>query len=238
MKDARSTSNIILQTALKTVIVIALVAVVTVFVLGLVMPGTMGDFWGSVGLNNLSLSYAKSQYERTSDINDLAVLIDRAVFVQNDELVVEYASQMLSERNYAAYCAHVDGLITPSDTGGTRFSYDHYVRGNIVLSLARLSLVSDALTACRAYMRFDEATLTYHGVGSYYLLSEVATLPDGIDVFIARASEVKGDIEALLTAEQDATRIAKLTDARRALYSEINGLLTLWGMDATDWSLS
>ena len=237
MGKAQSPSTIIFFTALKTLTVIVLVLALAVLAFGLIAPSALGGFFNSLGLNGLALSYARTAYGRSGDVNDLATLIDRAILTESHDTVVEFVPTLLNHRQYYAFCQHSDSVVNTSLTTGSAFSYDHYVRGNYALSLSKLGRVDEALTVCRAYMRFDESTLTYHGIAGYYVLAGNATAPSNLTDFLARAIVVRAHVEGALAVETVPARIVKLESARLALYSEINGILTLLGENVADWSL-
>ena len=237
MEKSKSPSLIIVLTAIKTLVAIVLILALALLATGIAAPAVTGDFFHALGMNGISVSYAKTAYGRSGDVNDLATVIDRAIGAGLHDVVTEFAPIMLAHRQYYAYCAHTDAVTNSSLAGVTAFSYDRYLRGNYALSLASTGDVTSALAVCRAFMRFDQDGLAYHGIASYYLIAANGTLPDGLEAFLARANEVKVLIDDAVANETEPVRIAKLTAARLDLYSEINGILTLLGQSTADWSL-
>ena len=122
--------NIIIKTALKTILVLLLSISILFFATGLIAPGVIGDFTYRLGLTSISVPYTKAQYEYSKDINDLATLIDRAYQMDDYQTVVDYADDMYAHEHYLDY---VNYESTQND-----INYTQYLSGIYVISLLEI----------------------------------------------------------------------------------------------------
>lgn len=101
--------NIILKTALKTLlgVIIALVAVFGVLSLG--FPQTMASLCEKTGNYSLATGYASLRYSYTGDVDDLARCAADSVMSGRDENISSFCKKLVEHKDFALYCEKGEG---------------------------------------------------------------------------------------------------------------------------------
>ena len=126
--------KLIAKTAGITLAAIVALALVLLGMFSWFAPGIMVTITENLGLEGACASYSISVYERSGDIDDLAVAVERCYTVGDYENAASYGSKLLSDDGFEDYCARRDNEITSDYIGDT----DQYLIGIVAESLYRL----------------------------------------------------------------------------------------------------
>ncbi len=112
-----------------------LIALASLFylVLALSSPKTLGDFYFRTGSEKLAIKYYEKAYEKSDDIDDLSVLVERSIVLKKHEQVKKYGFELINSTNYGEFAK------TKGD------GYDYYVVGSISKSLYILGEKNSAI---------------------------------------------------------------------------------------------
>ena len=114
------------KTALKAAVIslISLIAALslTIAAISLVSPKTMASLCDSAGLKTAAVYYYRADYERSSDFNKLAVLIDAADYADDDKTLAAYGEKFVLSDEFRFFCERKD----ESSAVGKISSYDYY----------------------------------------------------------------------------------------------------------------
>lgn len=126
--------KLIAKTAGITLAAIVALALVLLGMFSWFAPGIMVTITENLGLEGACASYSISVYERSGEIDDLAVAVERCYNVGDYENAASYGSELLSDEGFDDYCAKRDNEIASDDIGDT----DQYLIGIVAESLYRL----------------------------------------------------------------------------------------------------
>lgn len=212
-------SKIIINTFFKTLIVFIAVLIISVLLFGLIAPMQFSDFTWRLGMNGISCHYAKTAYDKSGDINDLAVVIDRSISADNADYIAVYCEKMIENEHYEDFCDFQN-----EKTAGfsENFDYDSYVKKYYVYSLVRTGEEEKAVDALLEYAVYRD--LVYCNVLSGLVLAQFK-LNDG------QFADVNGHMTTLFF-ELEGTKYAN------SLCADMNTLCTLAGKttEASVWA--
>jgi hypothetical protein len=93
--------KLVIKTAIITFISVILGAVLIFTALSLVSPKTMSDFTYSLGLEDLSCTFAVKAYEKSQDINDLDTVIVKALSTEDYDVLKKYSKVMIDRDEFS-----------------------------------------------------------------------------------------------------------------------------------------
>lgn len=102
-----------------------LIALVSLFYLVLMTasPSTLGDFHFRTGSEKLAIKYSEKAYEKSNDIGDLAVLVERSIVFKEHASVKKYGFELINAKGYGEFV----------QTKGV--GYNYYMVGSIAKSI-------------------------------------------------------------------------------------------------------
>ncbi len=158
-------NKVVLKTAGLTVAALLIVTVLVISAFALFCPSLSGDFCYRIGLDGLSVRFARVAYDKSGEIDDVAVLIERAASVNDDETIVEYAPELLKHKNWSEYEEFM--------TEKLQYQYGNFINGKYAVALYRKGDKAEALNVAKS------ATEEY-GVNNpmQHLVSAVAAAKD------------------------------------------------------------
>ena len=155
--------KLIAKTAGITLAAIVALALVLLGMFSWFAPGIMVTITENLGLEGACASYSISVYERSGDIDDLAVAVARCYNVGDYENAASYGSKLLSDEGFDDYCAKRDNEIASDDIGDT----DQYLIGIVAESLYRTNQKENALNLVCAAANNEfrqQSAIVYLGV--------------------------------------------------------------------------
>ena len=120
--------NLVIKTALKTLLAIILVAIILFGVFALFMPKPLADFFDYFGWNSASVTFYERHYNKTNSDEDLYTLCFKVDAVEDSERAYTYLSKFYSDKDFYTYCKNVDGQ------KAVEYSTEDYMEGKLVLS--------------------------------------------------------------------------------------------------------
>lgn len=123
--------KLIVKTAAVTFSLLVAAALMLFGIVSLSAPAAMMELTDSLGMNGASAYYSLAVYDRSGDISDLAVAVEKSYDVGHYSDAAEYGQKMLGDDAFAEYCAARD-----EDTEGSSYILGDYRQyaGGIVSS--------------------------------------------------------------------------------------------------------
>lgn len=120
--------KLVLKTAAATVSFLVAFALILFGIVSLASPSAMMSFTDSLGMRGASAYYSIAAYDRSGEISDLAIAVERSSDAGHYSDAAEYGKKLLNHADFAEYCAARD-----ADTQGNisfiRGSYAQYAAG-------------------------------------------------------------------------------------------------------------
>ena len=120
--------NLVIKTALKTLLAFILVAGILFGVFVLFIPKPLANFFDSLGWKSASVTFYERQYNRTESDEDLYTLCFKVDAVEDSKRAYTYLSKFYSDKDFYTYCKSVDGKEK------VEYSTEDYMEGKLVLS--------------------------------------------------------------------------------------------------------
>lgn len=114
---------------IKTLVVLVILTLFVSAVFMTFFPKQAGAVCEDLGMNDTAMSFYKTSYNKTDDINTLAAILSYEIGNENHEEIIEYGIAMVTSANYEDYVAFV------AQNVGSYVGYDIYVETNLVKSL-------------------------------------------------------------------------------------------------------
>lgn len=125
-----SISKLVFKTALSTIVLFLSLTVFVFNILVLFFPRQTSDFFDNTGIGALAISLSQNIYKQSNDINDISVLIERAVKYNRYDILVKYIPDFKAFNSYPEFVSFKDSQ------GVSGFSdYNSYIEGNYLISL-------------------------------------------------------------------------------------------------------
>lgn len=121
--------KIVVKTAVKTVLIILGVFIAVFAVFNFAFPQHMATATESMGNYDLAVKYASLRYYYTKNCSDLARCFDDSVLLGRDDYVLQYGEPLVNHKDYFSVCERKD-----AQQRGSRYSYDHWVKGKLAVS--------------------------------------------------------------------------------------------------------
>lgn len=137
--------NLVVKTALVTLISVLVAIIVTFAMLIAFAPGFMFKVTSRLGMDKTALSFAVRQYEKTEEITDLADVVYLASEIEDYDRLSKYSKELLYHEDFTTYA---------STQKGGYDKYAEYVMTNYVLSLVETSNINTADEVFNLYEKF------------------------------------------------------------------------------------
>lgn len=100
----------ILKTSLLTLGALITIVLIFAVVMSVFFPKNMYRFCSSLGFDNWAYNYAKMQYDKSKDINDLHTLIYSAYKIENDDAIISYTEILVQSPHYKDFIEYINKL--------------------------------------------------------------------------------------------------------------------------------
>ncbi len=144
--------KVILKTAIKTIFVVAVLALVAFAIASLGFPSSMADFCEKSGNYSLATGYASLSYTYSGDVNDLNRCFLDSVYAENDNNIVKFGEKLISDEKFAEVCENNSKTYITSNGTKIEVDYKQYVNGNVALAKYRKGNKEEALSVATAAM--------------------------------------------------------------------------------------
>lgn len=148
--------KVILKTAIKTLIIVAVLALVAFGIASLGFPSEMAGLCEKSGNYSLATGYASLSYTYSKDVNDLNRCFADSVFAKNDNDVVKFGDMLIAHEKFEEACQTNSKTVTTQ--GGTVITIDYkqYVYGNVSVAKYKLGKKDEALELAKTAMNAED----------------------------------------------------------------------------------
>ena len=146
---------IIKTTAISLGIVIA-VFTALYLIIACASPSTLGNIYFRLNSKNLTLKYSELSYEKSGDILDLSILLERSIKFENNALIEEFGFELINDERYGDF-------LQTKDSG-----YNYYIVGSLSKALYLSGKVDSAISVA-----FDN-TLVYSDLNPIRVMISLA----------------------------------------------------------------
>ena len=101
--------KLVIKTIAITIAVMLGVVVVAFGVTSLIAPKFLANIFDGVGGYSASIFFYEKQYEKTEDIYDLVLLVDKIEKEKDSVLAEEYLYKLINHEQFNEYCNLSDG---------------------------------------------------------------------------------------------------------------------------------
>ena len=138
--------KLVIKTIAITIAVMLGVVVVAFGVTSLIAPKFLANIFDGVGGYSASIFFYEKQYEKTDDVKDLAILIDKLDADVQPALKEFYLEKMLLRSDFEEFCLE-------QDKKDHVISAKEYYNGSYALILAKNKRLEKALEICSEYVK-------------------------------------------------------------------------------------
>ena len=147
---------------LKTFSILIGLIVLTIIIVSLSAPRAMSNFTSWIGMDSVSLYFAKVQYNRDDDINSLYTVINKSIALNSYEDIEKYTKTLFDEPNYYDFIVFIEAenMNSVAQSGDTQNAIslmisfaneDMYLKNKYILSL----IMNDKIDESISYAQFD-----------------------------------------------------------------------------------
>ena len=130
--------KLIIKTSVITLTLILIVGFALYGLLGLIYPSSIASVAFRVNNKSVCLKYSEKQYEKTGKVEDLAILVERAIWAEDDETIVKYSALFLNSSDFLDYAKDKNG-------------YENYIVCYYVQSLYLLNQTEKSIEIAFSY---------------------------------------------------------------------------------------
>lgn len=137
----------ICKTALKTLLLLAVVVLVAFGVASLGFPSEMAGLCEKSGNYSFATVYADLSYKYTKDVNDLNRCFTDSVYAGNDSKIVKYGDDLIKDEKFAEVCEDITVIKITNGSEEKEISVDYkqYVYGRVAAAKYRRDKKDEAL---------------------------------------------------------------------------------------------
>ena len=114
---------------IRTLIVLMIITLFLFCLVSLINPKFISEKAADVGLDKMSLSFQIAEYNRTENINDLGIVMNKAISLDDNDVINKYGLTMINNVDYEEYSTFVDKNVISS------IEYMDYIESFLLLSL-------------------------------------------------------------------------------------------------------
>ena len=115
--------KVIIKSTIITAIIIATLSLSFTFLVTAYFPKYVADVSFKLGNKKTCVTYSEKQYNKTLAQDDLATLVERSIWAENDAITIKYSAIFINSENFITYCNLQDA------------NYLYYVVGSYVKAL-------------------------------------------------------------------------------------------------------
>ena len=115
--------ELVIKSTIITITIITLIAIAFSCIVTAFFPKYVADVSFQLGNKNACVTYSEKQYNKTLKQDDLATLVERSIWAENNAYVIKYGAIFTNSENFVTYCNLQDD------------GYLYYVVGSYVKAL-------------------------------------------------------------------------------------------------------
>ena len=96
--------KVVIKSTIITVLIITLFSVAFALIVTAFFPKYVADVNFKLGNEAATVKYSEKQYEKTLSQSDLATLVERSIWAENDEMLIKYGAIFINSENFSTYC--------------------------------------------------------------------------------------------------------------------------------------
>lgn len=147
-------SKIILKTALKTLLIVAVVVLVAFGVASLGFPSDMASLCEKSGNYSMATGYASLSYTYSKDVNDLNRCFTDSIYAKNDGNIVKFGDQLIEDEKFPELCESITAIKVKTNGKEIEIPIDYkqYVCGHVAAAKYREGNEEQALETAKTAM--------------------------------------------------------------------------------------
>ncbi len=122
--------KVITRAVLNTLYAIGILFAFMILTLVCVYPSTLMRMTYDLGMDSMSIMFAKSAYNRTDEVYYIAYATEVAIGIDSDKKILSCGERFIADDQFADYCAERNAIL-PDDVQGT---YEQYVYGKVCVA--------------------------------------------------------------------------------------------------------
>lgn len=129
--------DVVIKTALKTVLAVITALVIAFGIASLAFPGGMANICENTGNYSMAVGYSSLAYKYSGKVEDLARCAEDSIFSKKDKKIVKYCGELMAHDDFEKLCADKSGSLV---LGGVQLTlnYKQYITDNFNAAQARL----------------------------------------------------------------------------------------------------
>ncbi len=148
----RKMFKVIFKTALKTLLFVAVLALVAFGVASLGFPSEMAGLCEKSGNYSMATGYASLSYAYSKNVNDLNRCFIDSVYAENDNDIVKFGDELISNEKFPEVCENNSKKVITENGTEIIIEYVQYVHGNVAAAKFRKGDREEALKTAKAAM--------------------------------------------------------------------------------------
>lgn len=147
-------SKVILKTALKTLLIVAIVVLVAFGVASLGFPSDMASLCEKTGNYSMATGYASLSYTYSKDVKDLNRCFTDSIYAKNDGNIVKFGDQLINDEKFPEVCENITVIKVKTDKKEMEIPIDYkqYVYGQVAAAKYRTGNKEQALETAKNAM--------------------------------------------------------------------------------------
>lgn len=147
-------SKVILKTALKTLLIVAIVVLVAFGVASLGFPSDMASLCEKTGNYSMATGYASLSYTYSKDVKDLNRCFTDSIYAKNDGNIVKFGDQLIGDEKFPEVCESITVIKVKTDKKEIEIPIDYkqYVYGHTAAAKYRTGNKEQALETAKKAM--------------------------------------------------------------------------------------
>ena len=148
-------SKVILKTALKTLLIVAVVVLVAFGVASLGFPSDMATLCERSGNYSMATGYANLSYTYSKNVYDLNRCFADSIYAKNDNDIVKFGGQLIDDEKFSEVCANITVVKGKIDGKEIEIPIDYkqYVYGHVSAAKYRRGAKDEAFETAQTAMK-------------------------------------------------------------------------------------
>lgn len=143
--------NVVVKTALKTLLGVIIALLLAFAIASLGFPGSMASLFENWGNYSLATGYASLSYSYSGNAEDLARCFQDSVLAGNDGDIVRYGEELYAHKDFADVCESKNEQLG-TISGKVKIEYKQYVYGSVACAKYNQDGIKSAIETANAAM--------------------------------------------------------------------------------------
>ena len=138
-------NKVIIKTALKTLLILIIVALAAFAVASFGFPQHMATFFENTENYTLATKYASLRYSYTGEVDDAARCVEDSILSGDNDDLIQYCEIFVNHSDFDTYCTQMDEYYSTAAYSSYTLSYKQYIYGKYAVALAVNGQKQDAV---------------------------------------------------------------------------------------------